>query len=325
MRRREFVSFLAGATATWPLAARSQAKNPVVGYLSTRSAEEAASHTAGFLQGLKDTGFAEPKNLTVAYRWARGNYSQLPAFAAELIAANPTVLAAGGDPAALALAAVTKSVPIAFLIGDDPVRVGLVASLSRPGGNATGVSLITSALGAKRLEILLQLIPSARTVALLINPTNPNATAHTLEVEKAATALGRQLIVSRASSEAQLDSSIHAVKQQGLGALIVQNDPFFDTRRDRLLALVAHHAIPAIFHIREFPAAGGLVSYGPSLVSAYRELGLQAGRLLQGASPQNLPVVRPNTFEFVINIKTAKKLGITVPETVLVSADEVIE
>lgn len=263
--------------------------------------------------------------MTLAYRWARGNYALLPAVAAELIAARPTVLAAGGDPAALALKAATANIPIAFLIGDDPVRLGLVASLNRPSGNATGVSLITSALGAKRLEIMIQMVPSARVVALLVNPSNPNAPAHTLEVKAAASALKRELIIGQASTEAQFDHSLAALKQSGAAALVVQNDPFFDTRRDRLVALVAQHALPAIFHIREFPTAGALVSYGPSLVAAYRELGLQATLLLQGARPQILPVVRPNTFEFVINAKTARTLGLAVPESLIVAADEVID
>lgn len=323
MRRRGFIALTAGVAVS-TLVARAQSRN-LVGFLSTRSPAEAASHTAGFLQGLKDAGFIEPKNLTLAYRWARGNYGQLPALAAELIAENPMVLAAGGDPAALALKAATTRIPIAFLIGDDPVRVGLVASLNRPGGNATGVSLITSALGAKRLEILVQLMPAAHVVGLLVNPTNPNAKAHTLEVTTAAAALRREIVIAEASAEEQLAASVSMLKRRSAGALVVQNDPFFDTRRDRLIALAAQHDLPAIFHIREFPAAGGLVSYGPNLVSAYRELGVQAARLLQGAHPQNQPVVRPNTFELVINMKTARSLGLTVPESIVVSADEVIE
>jgi putative tryptophan/tyrosine transport system substrate-binding protein len=324
MRRRGFIALAAGAAMS-PLVARAQPSRPVVGFLSTRSPDEAAAHTAGFLQGLKEAGFTEPGILTLAYRWARGNYAQLPALAAELIDAKPTVLAAGGDPAALALKAATASTPIAFLIGDDPVRVGLVASLNRPGGNATGVSLITSALGAKRLEIMTQMVPSSRVVGLLVNPTNPNADAHTLEVKAAASALKRELVVAQASTESQFEGSLSTLMQNGARALVVQNDPFFDTRRDRLIALVAHHALPAIFHIREFPTAGALVSYGPSLVAAYRELGLQTARLLQGARPEVLPVVRPNTFEFVINTKSARTLGLTVPESLIVAADEVIE
>jgi putative ABC transport system substrate-binding protein len=324
MRRRAFIT-LAASTALSPLAARAQPRTASVGFLSTRSPEEAAGHTAGFLRGLQDSGFKTPGTLTVHYRWALGDYTRLPALAAELLAEKPMVLAAGGDPAAIALKAATKTMPIAFLIGDDPVRAGLVSSLNRPGGNATGVSLITSALGAKRLEILAQLVPSAHRIGLLVNPTNPNAKAHTAEVLAAASALRREIVVTEARSEAQFAHSFGEIRSRGAAALVVQNDPFFDTRRDQLIAMAAQHALPAIFHIREFPAAGGLMSYGPSLLLAYRELGVQAARILQGASPAELPVVRPNTFEFVINAKTAKTLGVPVPDALIVAADEVIE
>ena len=315
----------AGAALAWPNGLRAQGARPRVGFLSTRAPDEAAGHTAGFLRGLRDSGFTDPETMTLEYRWARGDYAQLPALARELIAARPAVVAAGGDPAALALRAASATVPTAFLIGDDPVRIGLVESLNRPGRNATGVSLITSALGAKRLEILARLVPSARKIALLLNPTNPNAREHAREVLAAAQGLGREIAPVEARAAAALPAAVTEAKRQGGAALIVQNDPFFDTQRDRLVALAAEHALPAIFHIREFPLAGGLVSYGPNLAAAYRELGRQAGRLLQGADPATLPVVRPNTFEFVINLRAAKALGLAVPDALLVAADDVIE
>ena len=324
MHRREFITLLGGAAAAWPLMARAQAL-PVIGFLSTRSQEEAASHTAAFLGGLAQTGFVDGQNLRIQYRWSSGRYDLLPTLAAELVGLRVAAIVAAGDPAAVAAKTATTSIPIIFMIGDDPVRIHLVGSLNRPGSNATGVSLISSALGAKRLELLCEVLPNISLVALLVNPKNPNADAHAQEVETAARALGRKILVLRASTETEIESSFTTLVREGARALIVQNDPFFDARRDQFVALVARQEIPAIFHIREFPAAGGLISYGPSLVNSYREFGIQVGKILKGASPSDLPVVRPTTFELVINLKTAKALGIDVSLQLQQRADEVIE
>ena len=323
LSRRHFVG-AAGTALAWSGAAHAQSR-PVLGFLSTRAKDEAAGHTAAFLDGLKTGGFVEGENLRVEYRFSAGDYGRLKEMAAELIASGVTVAAAGGDPAAIALRAATRRTPVVFLMGDDPVRVGLVQSLNRPGGIATGVSLITSALGAKRLEMLLQVVPAIKSIALLSNPTNPNATLHIDEVTGAARSFGRQLTVLRASKPGEIDAAFTRLAAASANALIVQNDPFFDTRRVQLIALAARQAVPAIYHIREFPLAGGLASYGPSLTDAYRELGLQTARVLKGADTSTLPVVRPNTFEFVLNLKTATALGITVSEALHARANEIIE
>jgi ABC-type uncharacterized transport system substrate-binding protein len=324
MRRREFITLIGGAAAAWPLMARAQAL-PVIGFLSTRSQEEAASHTAAFLGGLAQTGFVDGQNLRIQYRWSSGRYDLLPTLAAELVGLRVAAIVAAGDPAAVAAKTATTSIPIIFMIGDDPVRIHLVGSLNRPGSNATGVSLISSALGAKRLELLCEVLPNISLVALLVNPKNPNADAYAQEVKTAARALRRKILILRASTETEIESSFTALVREGARALIVQNDPFLDARRDQFVALVARQGIPAIFHIREFPAAGGLMSYGPSLVNSYREFGIQVGKVLKGTSPSDLPVVRPTTFELVINLKTAKALGLTVTPQLLARADEVIE
>jgi putative ABC transport system substrate-binding protein len=274
---------------------------------------------------LAQGGFVDGQNVTIQYRWAGGQYQNLPTFAAELIGLRVAAIVAGGDPAALAAKAAANAVPVVFLIGDDPVRLGLAASLNRPGGNATGVSLISNALGAKRLELLCGLLPNDSTVALLINSNSPNASAHAQEVGTAARTLGRKLLVLRASTEADIQSSFATLAAEGVHALVVHNDPFFDTRRDVLVALSAAQGVAAIFHIREFPAAGGLMSYGPSLTSSYRDLGMQTGRVLQGTSPSDVPVVQPTKFELVINLKTVKALGLIVSPSVLATADDVIE
>ena len=256
MRRRGFIGLLGGMAAASALPARAQPAKPVIGFLSTRSQQDAAQHTAAFVAGLAQGGFVDGQNLTIQYRWAAGQYQNLPKLAAELIGLRVAAIAAGGDPAAVAAKAATTSVPVVFLIGDDPVRLGLVASLNRPGGNATGVSLITNALGAKRLELLSGLVPHDSPIALLVNSNSPNAAAHAQEVGAAAQTLGRNLTVLRASTESEIQSSFATLARDGVHALIVHNDPFFDTRRDLLVAMSAAQGIAAIFHIREFPAAG---------------------------------------------------------------------
>jgi putative tryptophan/tyrosine transport system substrate-binding protein len=326
MRRREFISLLGGAVLA-PLAAHAQQRDvPVIAFLSSRSPEEAAGHTAAFLQGLKAFGYVDGQTARIEYRWARGQYERLPALASELTALRPAVIVAGGGvPSARAAKAASPSVPVIFL-GGDPVSAGLVASLNRPGGNATGVSLMSGVLGRKRLELLAQLVPKADVVALLTNPQDVgDAESHTQDVQAAARTLGRRLIVVGASAEPELERSFTALVAGGATAVVVQNDPFFDTRRDQLIALAARHKIAAIYHIRELPAAGGLMSYGPSLADAYHQVGIQAGRILKGANVADLPVVQPTHFELVLNLNTAKALDLPVPPTLLAQADEVIE
>ena len=325
MRRRDLLALLATLAAARPAAGAQQAALPTVGFLSTRSQEEAATHTEAFIKGLAESGFVEGRNIAFEFRWASGRAESLAMYAKELAGRQLAVLVAGGDPSAIAAKAAARSTPLAFMVGDDPVRLGLVASLNRPGGTATGVSLISSALGPKRLELLAELLPDARVIGLLVNPNNPNAKAHAEDVEAAATAIGRQLVVARARSDGEIEPAYAAMIERGARAMIVQNDPYFDSVRNRLIALAARHRLPAIYHIREFPAAGGLMSYGPSLSDAYHELGVQAARILRGAPPAELPVVRPSRFELLINLQVAAALGITVPPALTIRADAVIE
>lgn len=323
MRRRHFLPALVLLSAT---ARAQQQPVPLMGFLSSRSREEAAVHTLAFLQGLKAFGYIEGKTLKIEYRWASGDYARLPAMAKELVALQPSIMVAGGGlPSARAVKAATSSIPIVFVSGD-PVADGLVTSLARPGGNITGVSIQSGELGAKRLELLVRLVPDARVVGLLTNPLNTgDATTQTKDVGDAAKALGLKLVVVGASTEAELEASFASLAKSGVKALVVQNDPSFDARRERLIALAAEWRMPAIFHIREFPAGDALMSYGASLADAYRQVGVQAGRILKGANINDLPVMQPTRFELVINLKTARVLGLTVPPALLAEADEVIE
>jgi putative ABC transport system substrate-binding protein len=327
MRRREFITLVGGAAASWPTAARAQQlAMPIVGFLSSRSPEEAEVHTAAFRRGLSETGFVEGQNVAIVYRWAEGHYERLPVLAKELVDLHvSSIMAVGGTPAALAAKAATATLPIVFLIGDDPVKVGLTASFNRPGGNLTGVSFITGELGAKRLGLICELVPDASAVALLLNPTNPAAELQRQDVQAAAQALGRRLLVVYARTETDFEASFATLKQEGAGALVVGNDPFFELRRGLIMSLAGRNALPAIYHIREFPAAGGLMSYGASLADTYRQAGNYAGRILKGEKAADLPVVQPSKFELVINLRTAKVLGITVPPSLLARADDVIE
>jgi putative tryptophan/tyrosine transport system substrate-binding protein len=325
MSRREFIG-LAGATAvSWPLvAAAQQAAMPTIGFLSSRSPKESEGHTAAFRRGLSEVGFAEGQNVTISYRWAEGRYDRLAALASELVSLNVSViLAGGGAPSALAAKVATAAIPIVFLIGDNPVKMGLVASFNRPTSNLTGISFLTGELGAKRLGLMCELTPG--TVALLLNPNNPGAQAHKQDIEDAAKALGRPVLVLHASSEADFEQNFAMMARERVGGLIVQNDPFFDSRRDQFIAFAARDSIPAIYHIREFPAAGGLMSYGASLADTYRQAGNYAGRILKGEKPGDLPVLQPTNFELIINLKTAKALGLSVSPSLLARADEVIE
>lgn len=325
MKRRDFIKAAIGSATAWPLVARAQQPaKPLIGFVSTRSQQEAARHTAAFLAGLEQTGFVDGQNITIEYRWAGGQYQLMPKFVTEMVNLRMAVIVAAGDPAAVAAKVATDSIPVVFMIGDDPVRLRLVASMNRPGGNATGVSLISNALGAKRFELMSELLPNDA-VALLVNPNSPIAGAHMHEVEAAAGTRGRKILVLRASTDAGIRAGFAALSQQGVHALIVQNDPFFDSQRNLFVELAAHQRVAAIFHIREFPEADGLMSYGPSLVNSYRDLGMQVGRVLQGTRPWELPVLQPTKLEFVINLKTAKALGLTFPRAMLIAADEVIE
>jgi ABC-type uncharacterized transport system substrate-binding protein len=324
VRRRKFIAVLGGAAA-WSMVARAQeAKLTLIGFLSARSPEEAAGHTAAFLQGLREFGYVEGQTAAIEYRWSRGRYDVLPALARELVSLRPALIVAGGGvQAAQAARSATTSIPIVFNAGGDPVDAGLVSSMNRPGGNITGVAFMTGELAGKRLELLLQLAPDTRSFGFLTNPQGLDI--YVRGAEEAARAHGRAFVLVGAATETEIERAFAELKERGAAALIVANDPFLDTVRDRLIALARQHGMPAIYHIREFPAAGGLMSYGASLAGAYHQLGIQAGRILKGANPAELAVVRPTQFELVINLNTAKSLGLTVPPTLFAQADEVIE
>jgi len=323
MDRRRLIGIGAACVAL-PRAARAQAP-PLVGYLSSRGRQESEPHLAGFRRGLAELGFAEGRDVSLEYRWAEGRYERLPALAGELLAKGVSVIAAvGGAPSALAVKAATHDVPVVYVIGDDPAQIGLAQSLSRPGGNFTGVSFLTSDLGAKRLGLLCELLPRASAIALLLHPDNPGAEAQRRELTTAAQTLRRRLVVVRANRDGGFEGVFEALARERVDGLVVQNDASFDSQRERLIALTARHAMPAIYHIREFPAAGGLMSYGASLVDAYRQAGRYVGRVLKGEKPAQMPVWRPTSFELVINAATARALRIAVPQSLLLEADEVL-
>jgi putative ABC transport system substrate-binding protein len=325
MRRREFITLIGGAMA-WPLAARAQPSMPLIGFMTSRSAKDSEPHTAAFLRGLGEAGYVPGQNVRIDYRWADGHYERLPEIATELAKLPLAALvAAGGEPSAVAAKSATAAVPIIFLIGGDPVKAGLAGSLNRPGANATGVSFVTAELGGKRVNLISELVPRAATIALLVNPNMAESDTHIQSARVGADALGRRLLVLNATTPAQLEPSFDSIVRAGAGALVVQNDPFFDSQRDRLIALSAQHSLPAIYHIREYPAAGGLMSYGASLLDAYKQIGIITGRVLKGEHPQDIPVLQPTKFEFVINLKTAKTLGLPISNQMQLLADEVIE
>jgi putative ABC transport system substrate-binding protein len=324
VRRREFVTLL-GSAAVWPVTARAQQSPlPVIGFLNAASPDSYAHLVRAFHQGLRDVGYVEGQNVAIEYRWAEGQYDRLPAMAADLVRRQVTLIAAN-SAAAVAAKAVTSTVPIVFDTGFDPIELGLVASLNRPGGNLTGVSNLNVELGPKRLELARELVPSATIIALLVNPTNPNAKSLLTDHQAAARTFGLELHVLSASNERDFDAVFANLIRLRASTLVIGADTFFISRSKQLAALALHHAVPAIFQYREFAAAGGLMSYGGSLADAYRQVGVYAGRILKGEKPADLPVQQSTKAELIINLKTAKALGIIVPPTLLARADEVIE
>jgi ABC-type uncharacterized transport system substrate-binding protein len=327
MRRREFISMIGGAAAAWPLAARAQqAAMPVIGFLSFRSPGEAASVEAAFRQGLREQGYVEGQNLHIAFRWAEGHYDRLPALAANLAEIRVAVIVTAGGPAAgLAAKAVTSTTAIVFNTGEDPVKLGLVASLNRPGGNVTGVSMFLNEMETKRLALLYELMPSAALIGVLINPESPSIETQQNDVHAAARTLRQQIHIVKASNDREIDAAFATLAQRKVTAVLVCSNAYFISRRNQIVALAAQHGLPAIYDQREFAVAGGLMSYGTNIADAYRLMGVYAGRILKGEKAADLPVQQSTKFEFVINLKTAKALRLEIPPALSARADEVIE
>ena len=325
MKRRDFITFLGGAAAGWPLAARAQPAIPVVGFLNSGSPTQFAGLAEAFRRGLSETGYIEGKNVSIEYRWADGDYEKLPRLAADLVGRRVIAIFAGGPPAVVAAKAATTTIPIVFTSGVDPVELGFVSSLNQPGGNVTGVSFLGDELDAKRLELLRELVPAATSVGFLVNPTRSSFQSEVKDSQQAAHALGVKLIVLNASTEAEIDTAFAEFSQQRIDALLVGADPFFLSRRDQIVALANRLRIATMYYIREYVVAGGLISYAPSLAEVYRQAGTYVAKILKGAKPADLPVLQPTKFDLVINLKTAKALGLTVSNQMQLLADEVIE
>jgi len=325
MKRREFITLLGGAAVARPLAAQQQPAMPVVGFLSTLSPTNMAANVMNdFRQGLKEAGFVEGQNVKVEYRWAEGHYDRLQALAADLVRGQVAVIAAtGGEPSPQVVKAATQTIPIVFMANGDPVAAGLVASLNRPGGNLTGVTIFGMIAAGKRLELLRQLVPKASTIGYLMNPDNPNQELE--NVQDAARSLGQQILVLNAHGGQEIETAFTTIAKERIAGLLVASDPLFFDRRDQLIALAARQAIPAIYYLRAFCQAGGLLSYGNNLTDMYRHVGMYTGRILNGERPADLPVIQSTKFELVINLKTAKALGLEMPPTLLALANEVIE
>jgi putative ABC transport system substrate-binding protein len=310
----------------WPFSLHAQqGARPVIGFLSARSPDDTGPVLQAFLKGLGEAGFFDGQNVTIEYSWARGEYGRLPAFAAELVQRRVNVLVAtGGNASALAAKQATSTIPVVFVAGD-PVRQGLVQSINRPGGNVTGSAMVTTDMDQKRLGLLHELVPTVPLIGALVNPSSPGQENQLPEIEQAARTIGRRLFVAKASNDEELNAAFALLLQQGIGALLVAGDPYFDTRRDRIIAFAAQNRLPAVYHFREYAFAGGLLSYAPSITDAYRQAGNYTGRVLKGEKPAELPILQPTKFDFVINLKTAKALGLSVPFGLLNAADEVIE
>jgi len=325
-RRRQFLTLLSSAAAAWPLAARAQQSMPVIGFMSARSPEDSVHLLEAFRRGLKEGGFVEGQNVVIEFRWARGEYDRLPEMAADLVSRRVSVLTAvGGDPSPRAAKRATSTIPIVFGIGGDPVRDGLVESFNRPGGNVTGVTLMTNLMESKRFGLLRDLVPDAQLVGAMLNPSFAPSARQSQQIEEAARSIGQRLIVAKASTDEELDAAFTALVRERADALLVAADPYFDTRRDRIVGFAQRQRLPAIYHFREYVLAGGLLSYGISLTDAYRQFGVYTATILKGAKPADLPVLQPTKFELVINLKTAKTLGLKISDNLLTLADEVIE
>ena len=327
MRRREFISLLGSAAAAWPLAVQAQQPAmPVIGFISSRTSGDSAAVLAAFQQGLNEAGYSNGRNVAIEYRWAEGQYDRLPALAADLVRRKVSVIVAvGGDPAAQAAKTATATIPIVFVTGTDPLKAGLVTSFNRPNGNLTGVHVFLVGLETKRFGLLHDLVPKATLIAVLANPNLAPVGSELRDVQEAAGSLGLKVHVLRAGSEPEIDNAFATMMRERADAVLVAADPFFTSRRDQIVALAARYAIPAIYELREYPVAGGLMSYGTSLIEGYRQVGIYTGKILKGAKPADLPVVRSTKFEFVINLPTARALGLEFPATLLARADEVIE
>ena len=325
MRRRDFIAAFSGAAVAWPLAARAQQTLPVIGFLSTATAKNWAPNVAVFLEGLSEAGYVDGRNARIEYRWADGHYDRLPAMAEDLVHRQVSVIAAVTTPAALAAKAATTTIPIVFTTIGDPVRLGLVASLGRPGSNVTGATQLNVEVGPKLLELLHEVVPTAASVAMLVNPTNPNTETMVRELRDAAHTRGLQLHVLQARTEPEIEAAFGTIRQLRAGALLVSGDVVFGGQIDQLAALALRHSVPTIYHLREYALAGGLMSYGGSNVFSYRQAGIYVGRILKGEKPADLPVVQATKVELVINLMSAKAIGVTVPLNLLGRADEIIE